>query len=502
MKKLKFIFNLVAIFMATFAFLSCSGSSTDDAPQDITIVSVSPTDSLPVEGGNLTIVVSATEIPSGVCDPSSFATLKSKSAKNGNFEFVYSVTANEGDARSAKFTFAITGKYVSCEIHQKGIVRPPLGDEPDNYVGLGWNLGNQLDAHANGVANETCWGNPKATQALFNKLKADGFYTVRIPVTWLGKVGPAPDYSIDSQWLDRVYEVVGYAENAGLRAIVNIHHDGANSDYWLNVKKAATDAAFNSQVEAQLKAMWTQIANKFADKGDFLIFEPFNEIHDGGWGWGDNRKDGGKQYACVNRWNQVFIDAVRATGGNNATRYLAAVGYCTNPDLTMDNLVLPTDPTPDRLLVAVHFYDPNSFTLEATKTEWGHTGASGKKETWGQEADVEKLFAKLKAKYVDKGTPVYLGEAGCVHQTSDRAEMFRKYYMEYVFKAARDNSLGIVVWDNGSKGTGKECHGYYTHDNGAYINNSAEIVEIMRRAYNTTDPAYTLKSVYDSAPSK
>lgn len=502
MKKFNFLFNLVAILMATFVFLSCSGSSVDEIPQDISIVSVTPEDSISVDGGTLTIVVSATEIPSGVCDPSSFATLKSKSAKDGNFVFVYSVNANDGDARSAKFTFAISDKHVSCEVHQKGIVRTPLGEGPANYVGLGWNLGNQLDAHANGMANETSWGNPKTTQALFNKLKADGFHTVRIPVTWLGKVGPAPDYEIDRQWLDRVYEVVGYAEKAGLRAIVNIHHDGANSEYWLNVKKAATDAAFNQLVKDQLKAMWTQIANKFADKGDFLIFEPFNEIHDGGWGWGDNRKDGGKQYACVNQWNQTFVDAVRATGGNNATRYLAAVGYCTNPDLTMENLVLPVDPTSDRLLVAVHFYDPNSFTLEATKTEWGHTGDAGKKETWGQEADVEKLFAKLKAKYVDKGIPVYLGESGCVHHTTERAEMFRKYYMEYIFKAARDNGLGIVVWDNGSKGAGRECHGYYTHDNGSYINNSSELIEIMSKAYNTTDPTYTLKSVYDSAPQK
>ena len=491
---------MVAIVMATIPFLSCGGSSVDDIPQDISIVSVTPADSVPVEGGDLTIVVAATETPSGACDPSSFATLKTKSAKDGKFEFVYNVTANDGEARSAKFTFAISDKRVSCEVHQKAIVRTPVGDEPDNYVGLGWNLGNQLDAHVNGIANETSWGNAKATQTLFNKLKADGFHTVRIPVTWLGKVGPAPDYEIDRTWLDRVYEVVEYAEKAGLRAIVNIHHDGANSEHWLNVKKAATDAAFNTQVKDQLKAMWTQIAGRFADKGDFLIFEPFNEIHDGGWGWGDNRKDGGKQYRCVNEWNQVFVDAVRATGGNNATRYLAAVGYCTNPDLTIDNLVLPDDPASDRLLVAVHFYDPNSFTLEATKTEWGHTGASGKKETWGQEADVEKLFSRLKAKYVDKGIPVYLGEAGCVHHTTERAEMFRKYYMEYVFKAARDNGLGIVVWDNGSKDAGRECHGYYTHDNGAYINNSADIIAIMAKAYNTSDPAYTLKSVYDSAP--
>lgn len=500
MKIYKSIFSLVAILMATFAFLSCGASSNDDAPQNVEIVSMSPEGTIPVAGGTLTFTVSATEIPSGTCDPTDFATQKSKSKKGDYFEFVYSVSENTGDSRTARFTFAVNGKHVSAEVQQAGVEKKPLPDAPANFVGLGWNLGNQFDAQVNGVAGETVWGNPATTQALFDKLRADGFHTVRIPVTWLGKVGAAPEYKIDEAWLNRIYEVVGYAEKAGLRAIINIHHDGANSQYWLNVKKAATDAAFNQQVKDQLAAMWTQIARKFAEKGEFLIFEPFNEIHDGGWGWGDNRKDGGKQYACVNEWNQVFFDAVRATGGNNATRYLAAVGYCTNPDLTMDQLVLPKDSAKDRILVAVHYYDPNSFTLDATKTEWGHTGAAGKKETWGNEADVEKLFGRLKAKYVDKGIPVYLGEAGCVHHSTARAELFRKYYMEYVFKAARENCLGIVVWDNGSKGSGNECHGYYTHDNGSYINNSAEIIEVMTRAYNTSDPAYTLKSVYDSAP--
>lgn len=491
---------MVAILMATFAFLSCGDSSSDDEPQNVEIVSVSPEGTVPAAGGTLTFIVAATEMPSGTCDPSDFATLRSKSPKGANYEFVYGIAENGGDERSARFTFAITGKRVSAEVRQAAAEKKPAAEVPANFVGLGWNLGNQLDAQVNGVANETSWGNPRATQALFDKLAADGFNAVRIPVTWLGKVGPAPDYTIDDAWLNRVHEVVEYAENAGLRAIVNIHHDGADSEYWLNVKKAATDAAFNRQVKEQLAAMWTQIARKFADKGDFLIFEPFNEIHDGGWGWGDNVKDGGKQYACVNEWNQVFVDAVRATGGNNATRYLSAVGYCTNPDLTLEHLVLPDDPTPGRMLVAVHYYDPNTFTLEATKTEWGHTGAAGKKENWGNEEEVEKLFARLKAKYADKGVPVYIGEAGCVHHSSSRAELFRKYYMEYVFKAARDYGLGIVVWDNGSSGAGRECHGYYTHDNGSYINNSAEIIEVITRAYNTSDPGYTLKSVYDAAP--
>ena len=186
--------------------------------------------------------------------------------------------------------------------------------------GLGWNLGNQLDAHVNGVAIETSWGNRKTTQQTFDSLRAMGFTSVRIPVTWLGHVGDAPTYTIDSAWLDRVEEVVNYAEKAGLKAIINIHHDGAESHYWLDVKNAAKDDALNQRIKARLRAMWTQIAERFKKKGHFLVFEVFNEVHDGKWGYGENRTDGGRQYEVVNEWNQVFVDAVRATGGKNVDR--------------------------------------------------------------------------------------------------------------------------------------------------------------------------------------
>ena len=110
-------------------------------------------------------------------------------------------------------------------------------------MGMGWNLGNQMDAWSNEVADETCWGNQKTTQEAFDKIAASGIKTVRIPVTWMGHVGEAPDYEIESAWLDRVAEIVGYAEKAGLNAIINIHHDGADSGHWLDIKNAAINTA-------------------------------------------------------------------------------------------------------------------------------------------------------------------------------------------------------------------------------------------------------------------
>ena len=164
------------------------------------------------------------------------------------------------------------------------------------HLGLGWNLGNQMDAYVNGVANETCWGNGKATQQTFDSLKSMGLSTVRIPVTWLGHIGSAPDYKIEDAWLDRVVQLVGYAETAGLNAVINIHHDGGSSQHWLDVKEAAKDETVNQKIKDQLHAMWTQIALRFKKKGNFLMFESMNEIHDGKWGYGDNLADGGREH--------------------------------------------------------------------------------------------------------------------------------------------------------------------------------------------------------------
>ena len=393
-----------------------------------------------------------------------------------------------------KGTLLVTQGGVNVEPEKPVTVKP---ENPASFLGLGWNLGNQFDAHNNGVAGETFWGNAAATQATMNAVKAAGFNSVRIPVTWMGHIGEAPEYKIEDAWLDRVAEVVGYAENAGLKAIVNIHHDGADSKYWLDIKNAATSTETNTRVKAELSALWSQIAKKFASKGDFLVFESMNEIHDGGWGWGANRNDGGKQYAVFNEWQQVFVDAVRAAGGENATRWLGIPTYCTNIDLG-DNLKLPTDPA-SRLLVAIHCYEPYEYTLNNKYSEWGHTGSASKKPSSGEKELVAE-FDKVLNKWTRKGVGAYIGEFGCTHRADSRAETFRKYYLEYYTKAASDRNIPVIYWDNGATGEGAEAGGIINHSTGAYINNGADIVAVMTKGYHTTDASYTLESVYQGAP--
>ena len=364
--------------------------------------------------------------------------------------------------------------------------------------GLGWNLGNQMDAQNNGVAAETAWGNPKATQATFNKVKAAGFTTVRIPVTWLGHMGEAPEYKIDEAWLNRVAELVGYAENAGLKAVINIHHDGGDSKYWLNIKGAANNPEVHAQVLEQVGAVWSQIAEKFKDKGDFLVFEAFNEIHDGGWGWGDNQKDGGKQYQCLNEWNQKFVDVVRATGGSNATRILGIPAYCTNIDIAVDNFVMPQDAVEGRLMMSVHSYDPYDYALSATKSEWGHTADASKKVSGDNELQIRTMFEKLYVNFVAKGIPVYMGEFGCVNRETAREQAFQQYYLKYFTVAAKTYGVPCFIWDNGAKGAGNECHAFLDHATGEYCSSGAEAA--IRAMVSTYKSDYTLEQIYNSAP--
>ena len=356
---------------------------------------------------------------------------------------------------------------------------------------IGWNLGNALDANNNGVSSETAWGNPKITQTLLTKVKEAGFQVVRIPITWLGHIGNAPNYTIEESFLNRVSEVVGYAKNAGLKAIINIHHDGADSAHWLNIKDAATNSSTNTAVKNQLYSMWTQIAQKFPNSEDYLIFETMNEIHDGGWGWGwgDNRNDGGKQYNTLNEWNQICVNAIRNTGAKN---FISIPGYVTNPTLTMEHLVLPTDEL-NKLFVTVHFYEPNAFTLEAIVPKWGKTVPESELKydnpygegtlTLSGEDAIDSMYKKLYEKYIKNGIPVLVSECGATHQSG--YENYRRYYTEYMVKSAHNNGLIPILWDNGASVSGRESSGLFNRSNGEIYSHAKTIVDAAIKAATT-----------------
>nr|ADX05729.1 putative carbohydrate-active enzyme [uncultured organism] len=459
-------------------------------------------------GGEETFTVSSSTQPYVTSDASWLVVETGKIDKDHNTTVKVQAGANrKAEAGSGTLTVSCGGKSVSVSVAQEAFAAPAVATATTltpqmvfDAMGPGWNMGNHMDAINNGVSGETLWGNPKCTQATMDGVKAAGYKAVRICTTWEGHIGPAPAYRIEDKWLDRVAEIVGYAERAGLVAIVNTHHD---ETYWQDISKCINNAANHEKVKDEVFALWTQIAEKFKDKGEWLVFESFNEIQDGGWGWSDAfRKNPDAQYKILNEWNQTFVDAVRATGGQNATRWLGIPGYACNPGFTIAGLVLPKDYTDaNRLMVAVHDYDPYDYTLKNPFVrQWGHTAAADQRLSGDNEKAVVDVFDNLKTAYLDKGIPVYLGEMGCSRHEKDDLP-YQRYYMEYFCKAAADHLLPMYLWDNGAKGTGSETHAYIDHGTGKFVDEEAKtLVGLMVKAVTTKDPAYTLQSVYDAAP--
>jgi endoglucanase len=340
---------------------------------------------------------------------------------------------------------------------------------------LGWNLGNSLDAHE----SETAWGNPPVTPELVQAVAKAGFNVVRIPVTWTLHMGPAPDFVIDPAWLNRVAEVVDYVHAAGMYAIINVHHDGADGSTkveWLTLNDAsgAITEANNQAVRARFVTVWKQIAKRFAGYGEELWFESMNEVHDG---YGPPNP---KYFAIINQLNQAFVDVVRASGGNNAQRDLVVPGYNTNIDHTLAGFELPKDPTPGRLILSVHYYDPYLFALEGKKNTWGK--ASPGNDGWGQEDFVVKQFDRVKARFIDQGVPMIIGEYGACAQQG--FEDYRRYYMEYVTKAAVDRGMLPIYWDNGAEGSGGEKFALFNRATHEPLH--PEILAALQRAAKST----------------
>ncbi|AGA77434.1 cellulase family glycosylhydrolase [Echinicola vietnamensis] len=320
-------------------------------------------------------------------------------------------------------------------------------------LGIGWNLGNSLEA----IGGETAWGNPAVTKELIDAVKAAGFSAVRIPVAW-SKFTDESSFTIDPAWAERVEEVVNYVLDNDLYAIINIHWDGG----WMQPTYVAEDA-----VNARLEAMWVQIALHFRDYDDHLLFAGTNEVMvDGDYGQPT------PEYRTVqNGYNQTFVNAVRGTGGRNAYRHLVVQSFNTNIDHAVDFMEMPVDEVKDRLMAEVHYYDPYEFALDADSpvSEWGANADNPSKTAgWGGEAYATGQFKKMKSHFVDKGIPVIVGEYGAISKTNleDHA-VYRAYYLEWITQAMLDQSLVPFYWDNGH--TGNHGFGLFDRNNGEQV---------------------------------
>jgi len=338
----------------------------------------------------------------------------------------------------------------------------PVTGDPARLVaemGQGWNLGNQLEASIDGVPSETAWGNPVVTGALLDRVKAAGFDTVRIPVSYLGKIGAAPDHTVDPAWLTRIQEVVDLAYDRGLYVVVNMHGDGYKSvsGAWL-----ICDASGQEQIRAKYQKVWQQVATTFKDYGGRLVLESMNENFDGQYGTPTQ-----PCYSNINAYNQVFVDTVRRTGGNNASRWLLVPGWNTNIDYTAGSygFTIPTDeyrssaiPSADkRIMISVHYYDPWDFTgtEDGTITQWGAAATDpSKRSTWGQQDFMDAQLKKMHDTFVVNGYPVFVGEYGSIDKTAFDAtnNRYRADYARALVSTAKKYGAATAYWDNGYNG--------------------------------------------------
>ncbi|WP_395853825.1 cellulase family glycosylhydrolase [Cystobacter fuscus] len=308
----------------------------------------------------------------------------------------------------------------------------PPASQVAGQITLGWNIGNTLEA----VGGETAWGNPRVNQQLINSVKAAGFNAVRIPTSW-DLHADQTTRQIDPAWMARVKEVVDYAYGQGMYVILNIHWDGG----WLEEHPLYSHQAAVNQKQ---RAYWTQIANTFKDYNERLLFAGTNEVH------ADYGTPTTEHITVQQSYLQTFVDAVRATGGNNASRTLVVQTYNTNSWHGLNYFSLPSDTISNRLIVEVHHYDPYDYTLNPNGSclYWGAPYPTQSACTWAQEAYHDDLFARVKAKWIDQGVPVIIGEYG-VGTRPNLDLQSRQYYLEYVNRAAAINGVKTFYWDIG-----------------------------------------------------
>ena len=299
-------------------------------------------------------------------------------------------------------------------------------------MGTGWNLGNTLDGHTGFTPGETVWQPTVTTQKTIDAVHDAGFSTIRVPVTWGTMIDDANGYQINEAWLSRVQDIVDYAISQDMYVIVNIHHDGAEQTGWLRIAYTGEDL---EQVKEKFAAVWEQIALRFRDYDEHLIFEAMNEV------CGDDPSEAGyiQDYRTIEELNQIFVDTVRATGGNNARRWLSVPPRYTNIiNVLMEKYAfrMPDDPA-GHLMLSVHDYD-YSFGIQANMNA----------TYWNQEKalNLSKYMVQLKEAYVDKGIPVVLGEYGAVNKNNLGN---RVYYYEAMNRMCVMNGIVPVAWDIG-----------------------------------------------------
>ncbi|MCR4741426.1 MAG: glycoside hydrolase family 5 protein [Treponema sp.] len=330
----------------------------------------------------------------------------------------------------------------------------------------GWNLGNTLDANNGsraGLSSETCWSQPKTTKEMIDGLAKSGIKTIRIPVSWSNHIIDK-NYTIDPKWMARVKEIVDWAIENDMYVILNSHHDVYHSNTTMPYGKGYYPSSKNyDESAAFLRNLWSQISLAF-NKGydEHLIFETLNEPRLRGtsqeWWFDASRKESLDAADVLNKFNQLIVDTIRSSKGNNANRCIMVPGLAASPNSALvKEFIIPKDKKADHLIISVHMYTPYSFAMESP----GQTVFTERLKN-----ELAQTMISLDKKFVQNGYPVVIGEYGATNKNNleERVKWF-----EFFNSFARKHGMTAVLWDNGSyqvSGTDyNEKYGFYNRRN-------------------------------------
>ena len=314
-------------------------------------------------------------------------------------------------------------------------------------IKVGWNLGNSLDAHPGG---ETSWGNPRTTQENIDTIKNAGFNAIRIPVSWTKNLNSSN--IIRANWMDRVTEVVNYAVANDMYIILNTHHDEDAFKFVYN-QRASSLTTFH--------AVWTQIAYNFRNYNEKLIFEGLNEprTKDSQSEWSGGTSP---EHDIVNEYYQLFVNIVRASGGNNDKRIIMVNTYAASAEQrAMEGLVIPNDTIANKIIVSIHAYTPYNFALNQ---------GGGSTDKWSRDnphdtSAIRVVFDRAENMFISEGYPVIMGEFGSVHRNNEAA---RADWVEYYVSYARSKGVPCFLWDNGAVSGSGEKFGFLNRRNNTF----------------------------------
>ena len=341
-------------------------------------------------------------------------------------------------------------------------------------MGVGWNLGNTLDAHdatktwTTTAEHETCWDQPVTKPELLKMMKEAGFGAIRVPVTWFQEMDA--DGKVNDAWMKRVKEVVDYVIDNGMYCILNVHHDtGADNEIFKSWLKAST-SGYNAS-KAKYEGLWKQIAETFKDYDQHLLFEGYNEMLDEKNTWNEpaDKTDG---YQAINSYAKSFVTTVRATGGNNKDRNLVVNTYsASSVGNAMKQLELPEES--GHIIFQLHSY-PNWKSESNAKME------------------IDNLISTIKTNLLDRA-PVIIGEYSTFTEWPSKIDYYetdRKvafYAMDYLIKQTKEAGIGTFYWMGLSDGSAREMP----------VFNQADLAETLIKAYYGSTSEYKYPSIED-----